>query len=709
MASVFDYITRDVNSGSNHQSGVHKKPNVKNQRHRLSTNLTLSAEKHKELLDAVMNMIYPHQRTRRALLSRYDRISKDLSAYQANTGLEKEIEKQKNLDMSVSIPDQRYPLAQGQLDDIVTHLLQIMFPSRRMYSPNELDPALQNEAVAFAEIINKHGINFAHYKEYGKMLYDAVAYNAGGVSIEWTNKYGWLAERQNELGTRGTNAVLQAGNKVNYLDLYNTIWDYNCKPEEYPQNAHFYAEIEPVSEFQLKLMFTRGQIFGQKHLQDSLRKVMWKDGKPELGHENSENYYNDYFTNLGLGTTSQQSQVNSGLYCRRPPVRSKMFYLNRDGRGHHEEFDYKDYMNCDDDGYDYYEEEETPYANEMMYLTVRLIPDDYGLSDSKEMQIWKLSILNGNWIVAGHQIATAHGLLNAVRCVPKTENGDMQSKSIGEKLTPFQDLISNMSNLYLKGMRKNTNNGLIFYDQDRVKLNEHKDPTSGYIPVDRGNDVLNKHTPVGNLIHTVHERPEINTTLNDINQIHGLMQEVMPTDMLQNMSNLNRATEHQSQTVSNAASRRLYKLAREISDEAIVPALYMMSENTIHMEEPFEANDGQGNTIVIDPAQYAEQGISLGLSDGLKGIDNVAIGQSISSIIQYTLQSSEANQQLDVVKMIEYFMHFQGAPIDIEKFRYQNPFDQLPPEQKQIAFQLLQQAAQGEQGAQGQPPQITQG
>lgn len=704
MANVFDYITR----GNNSQSfGVHKAPDPRNQRHELNNTLSLSADKHKELLDALMNIIYPHQRTRKHLIERYDAISKDLAAYQANTGLEKQRENMNDANMSTEIPDQRYPLAQGQLDDITTHLLQLLFPSRRMYGPKELDPELQNEAVAFAERINMHGVNFAHYKVYGKMLYDAVAYNSGGISVEWSNKFGWLAERQNEIGTKGTTSIVQAGNKIKYMDLYNTIWDYNCKPEEYPQNAHFYAEIEPASEFELKLMFERGLLFGQKMLQDKLRSVTWMNGKPELSQKNSNQFYNEYFVNLGLNQGSVHSQCNSGLFIQRPPVRSKIFFdAARNSEYTDEEFDFKDYMTCDD-SIENMNEIRTPHANELLHITVRLIPNDYGLSDNDEMQIWKFSVLNGTWIVFGQQMSTAHGLLNATRCVPKTENGNLQSKSIGEKLTPFQDLISNMHNLYIKGMRKNANNGLIFYDQDAIKLNEHRDPTSGYVPVQRGIDAQNKHTPVSSLVHTVHERPEINTTLNDIAQVHDLMQDVMPTDMLRNMSNLNRATEHQSQTVSNAASRRLYKLAREIADEAIVPVLYMMSKNTIHMEQPFEINDGKGQTIMIDPSSYVDRGIELGLSDGLRGIDNVAIGQSISSIIQYTLQSAEANQQLDVVKMIEYFMHFQGAAIDIEKFRYQNPFDQMSNEQKTQAFQVYQQVIQQQQEGGNAPAQIT--
>lgn len=713
MTSVFQYLNRKDIMAEIARDQRGRGRGVDNSgRHALNATLSISDKQHKELLDALMNIMYPNTRTRSRLLDRYNRISRDLAAYQANTGLEQQLEKMRSLDLAVSIPDQRYPLAQGYIDEIVTHLLQLLFPARRMYGPTVLDPALQNEAASFAEIINRHALQFSHYKMYGRMLYDAIAYNSGGLSLEWTNKIGWKAEQGTEFGLTGANQILSAGNKLNYLDLYNTIWDYSCAPDEYSYNAQLMATVKPVTEYQLKLMFMRGALFGKKDLQDQLRAVTWIDGKPELAERNRQLFYSDYNANLGLNETASWTKLNTGLYESRPPVRSKWFYV-RDiyAQPHHDtDFDADRYLRNEcEHGDEYQMEVEHPYANELLELTCRIVPYDYGLGPSRDMQIWKFTILNGNWIVFAQQTATAHGLMPATRCVPKTENGNLQSKSIGEKLTPFQDLISSISNLYLKGMRKNTNNGLIFYDQSRVKLNEHRDPTSGYVPVDRGNDAANKREPLSHLIHTVHERPEINTSMNDIGQVHQLMQDVMPTDMLQTMSSLNRATEHQSQTVSNAASRRLYRLARDTSDDAIAPMLHMMTMNTVQLQEPFEINTGNGQSVLVDPKQFADSGIELGMSDGLRGIDQVAIQQTLGSIIQYVLQSREANKQIDVVKLMEYLLHMQGAAIDIEKFRFETPFDQMDEDQKMMAFQLLQQALQASDAQNGPATQPTTG
>jgi hypothetical protein len=112
--------------------------------------------------------------------------------------------------------------------------------------------------------------------------------------------------------------------------------------------------------------------------------------------------------------------------------------------------------------------------------------------------------------------------------------------------------------------------------------------------------------------------------------------------------------------------------------------------------------DETGKEMQIDPKQFRDTGVQLQASDGLRGIDTIAISQSISSIIQYVLQSPSANQQLDVVKLIEYLLHTQGATFNIEDFKFKNPFDSLDGTQKQLAYQLLQQAVQSQQQQQPQ-------
>lgn len=657
---------------------------------KINENITISKDKHDKLLNAIMNMLYPHVRTRNKLLTRYDRIGKDLAAYMANRGFDEQREKEYAKGKTNSLPDQRYPTAQGHLDDITTHILHILFPSRRMYGATELDPDDQNVAAAFTALLNTHAQQFVHYKEYGKMVHDAVAYNSSGLICEWAVKKGWMNTGKAYGGEQGVGEDIMQGNDVRCADLYNSIWDYSANPSDYSTEAQFYAMVEPINEYQFQKGYFDGKYFGTKNFIKQMRKPSYVEGDTHV-----EGFAGQYYSQFAVGLdldANKLHQAGTGLYRPRPSVRSKWYY--EDEESNNTGFDAERYFS--EDGCIATEEEEK-HTNEKLTVWVRLVPKDFGLGDIDYLQIWRLVIINGHMIVSAAAAAEAHGMLPVSRCVLNTEHGLMNSKSIGERLIPFQDASSNILNQYIRSMRKANNNGLIFYDQKRIKLNEMDDPTSGYIPVDVGEAIDGKYQSLGNMVHTVSERPPVNTAINDIAMINHIMQDVMPTDQIEQLANLNRATNHQSQAYTNASSRRIYHLARDVSDEAVSPIMCMMTKNIIEFQVPLTMLDGQGNTIEIDPKAFRDKQVQIAVSDGLRGVDTVAISARISQIIQWCLQSRIAMDQFDVVKLIEYALQTEGAVFDAEKFRYKNEFDRLDQQGKKAAFDLLQQAIAAQQ------------
>ena len=70
------------------------------------------------------------------------------------------------------------------------------------------------------------------------------------------------------------------------------------------------------------------------------------------------------------------------------------------------------------------------------------------------------------------------------------------------------------------------------------------------------------------------------------------------------------------------------------------------------------------------------------------------------------MQSQAAANQIDVVAVIDYWTGLLGDNTDFTQFRIESPIDTLPVEQKDLAFQLLQQALAAPQGGGGQPGEI---
>jgi hypothetical protein len=674
-----------VNNSDDTNSGIPSSNSDEVKTIQLNSELRIHIEKHDTLLDHLMDIIAPHCARRNLLLTRYSKISLDLAGYQANLGVSKEQEDRYLSGEANIIPDQRYPLAQGHVDDIVTSIMQILWPAKQMYGSQQADPSQENVNNAFVTNLNLNSQQYSHYTEYSKMLNNAVAFNDGGLIFDWERTIGYAAHRVNQDGSSGATEILFEGNSVKCTDLFNSIWDYECEPARYSAQAQFYAHVEQVSSFRIKKDALEQRIYGPSNFLKEVREFDFDINSPRLKNShtpfynkftNKFNSYSCYFGTGGFG----------GLYYHRPEVRNRALLNLKNNNT----FDINKYFNTDTRA-----TTDTILPNEYINIYVRIIPKDFGLSDTAEMQIWEFKILNGTWIIYGAQTSLAHGLLPVTRTQPRSDLGRSNSKSIAERLIPFQDQISSTMNLYIREKVKNTNNGMIFYDQKALSLDEMKDPSSGFVPVSRENDdPTAKSAPISNYIHNINSRPEINTSISDINQIVSIMQNVMPTEQTKQLADLNRATVHQSESFTNAASRRIFLLARTISDEAYTPGMYMMTQNTIMNSKPISVLDGNGNKIDIDPKTIKDSGIAIAVSDGLRGIDTVAISQSIRDIIQYTLQSPSANQDLDVVKLIAHLMHIQGASFDIENFRFQNPYDKLTAPEKQQAFQLLQQAAQ---------------
>lgn len=663
---------------------------------KIGEKVSVTEENHAKLLSHLVNMLAPHLSVRSSLLSRFDEISRGLAAYMKQEGENTVVEQRHKDGTSSAIPPQKYPIAIGHIEDIVTHVMTILFPARQMYGSTEVDPDQQDLASAFVQVLNRHAQDFGHYTEYTKFIFDAIAYNLGITEVDWEYKYGWLNDRQDGLGSVGMTDIITQGNRITRLDPYNTILDYSAPVEGYAAKAEFYATVEPATAYQIEFGRARREYYGGDELGDKLRDVRYTDGKAELlGSEHP------YYTSMQqiLGPRFKGDSLGSGLYRHRPPMRGGQPRpgSKNDGTAFHLE-DYLAWGGCENNGI-----LKSTHTNEIITVTCRIKPKQFGVKveggalNENDYQIWRFKVLNGNWIIFAQQVSGSHGLLPTSITQPHQEFGAYESKAVAENLIPFQELISNIHNLYIRGMRKSVNNGRIFVNSAAGEIHQYASIDGGIIPVTVPENHNGQTMSLDQMIKVVNDKPEINTSIRDIAQIKELMQDVLPTELMEVMADLNRATDHQSRSVSNAASRRLFMLARVISDQSIVVNNYMMTQNVITMQPSISVLNSAGQQVTIDPATFRDASISIAVSDGLRGIDTVSIANRVSQVLQYAMQSRTVQGTIDVIKLLEYLLQMEGATFNIEQFRYKNQFDALEPEQKQLAYQLLQQAAQNQQ------------
>lgn len=651
---------------------------------------TVTVAQHRALLEALMAMLAPAVAARKQLTGRYDRIMRDVAAYLELEGAEEKLALKKNAGKVGAVPSLRFPLVDGHLQNVLTEVMNTLFPARNMYGSTVLEPDTKRVAQAMIAVMNHHAQVFGHYTQFGLAVTDGLLFNLMAV------EYGWRIDAGVRM-IRGEqrNDVLRSGNEVRRLDPYNLFLDWTVAFQNYAFEAQFYASVEKISSFNARSRLLSGRWRSVPELEKSLREVKFENGVATLV-QNSAPFYQGFTSMLGIATG--HGALN-GLFEERPSIRPRHMIRGDCGPGQSRAFELSNYINSNEQD----SEVTAQLPNEVLRITARIVPSDFGLSESRQVEVWKFEVLNGMWIVRAEQQITGHGVLPLGLCAPTLDMGELNSKSLAEKLVPFQDWISNMFNLHLKKLRKNVNNGLTLYDPKRVKLNEMDDPSSGFVPVSVPEDVDTADgRAVTTAVHRIPDQPTNGDGINELGIVEKMMQGIMPTAQLESVAGLQRAVDHQSRTVASAAGRRTFHIARQISDLALTPGMYAMTMNIISHQQAISLPGPQGEMIQINPEVFADADIKLAISDGLRGVDNVSIANRVENMIRYALQSRRVQTEVNVLEMIAYLLQLEGANFSIEQFRYDSPLDSLEPDQKEIAFQLYQQALAAQQQQQEQ-------
>jgi len=671
---------------------------------------SLSKKKHDELLTWLFDRIMPAycEHTDRVYL--YDCVTEGLAAKYENKGFEKEREIAYAKGQTSIQSDIKYPKVLGNVNDIAANVINILFPARQMYGSVETSPTKQDITAAFVSEMNKNSRKFKHFTNMTKCITDAIAYNVAIVENDYLEVKGYTGsktrERSNLSATNNTQ-IIKRGTRLKHLDIYNTILDWSADIENYSTDAEFYVKVERVTDNDLLRKQEQGEILLANDILNLLRRPKVNGGKIETSSKGSPFYNTGHFSTTVLGNRGGSSFA--GMYHYRCDFRSRYNHI-REHYSHEDNnkpFDHiKSIYGSDGERI----KEKQTALNELVTITIRASEEDIGLSskqgtardqsDGKNIRkIWRIGIVNGIRIVSIDEIATNHGMLPCSVTVPKTELSDTCSLSLSEQLLPFQEADSSLMNIFIKQARSDKNKGLTFYAKEIVDLDEWADPTTGRIGV----NLKNKSGPDGknyrlqDLVHNVQGHPINRSLIEGMGLLEQKSQDIFPTQSVDQLANLNRPVTHQSRSLTQLQNLPVFIFARTIHDELLEPQNYMHVMDIINNNDTISMMNSEGNEEQVDPTTLDLESVDLAVSDGLRGIDTIAVMDRLNQILQYAFQSPEVLREYDVMLIADYLLKMEGANIEMEAFKFQNPFDALPPEQKELAVQLLQQAA-AEQG-----------
>lgn len=616
----------------------------------LGEGVFVSAKQHAELLQHCKDRLDWGATAHDSHVNRYEAIDKEVSGFIRLT----DEDYQRKIDTQNGegpIPyDVSLQLVKAQMDEAATFLLSVFHPEEGAY--NAIAPeAKQEVAKGFAALMNTHSATFGHYGATNKVLTDGLKYNIGLLMAFWEEVKG--TKISNDTAGQADiqkDQVLDTGNALTYLDPYNTILDPSVSPVNLHKDGEFFATVEAISTFRAKRMQMRKEIYNVAELDF------------DKGATIEMSYYKikpDITGDAGSGNESSET-INWVQYLTGTSGATAMG------------------------------------AYEFVNLYIWLPEKQFGLSTEDEMAIWRLTIVNMEHIVKAVKLTNAHGYLPLGAIIPWDDNFDAQTQSFAEILLPYQRFSSFQMNLHQHSGRKALY-GVTLYNERLFPNFKDADLTASKVPFRPAQEVDDPKKHIFNFNDT----PDTANTLRDIAAMEELMQKILPTDMLKQVTDLQRATQYQAAATVQGANRRNLKIAQLMEDQCFGLLRKFQVYNIMQFQKEVEIFDKAGNLVKINPSELRDEDVQVVAGSGLRGLDKMIVAESLKEILQFLVQSPQAAASVDIMEIINYITSLIGDYTDFNQFKFKNEFDKLTPEQKQIAFQLLQQATQAQGAREG--------
>lgn len=624
-------------------------------RKQVGPDLFITAAQHKDLLQHVKDRLDFAKQFRDQELGRWKAVDKELAGYIILDDDDKQRQQDNLKGFGPHVYDTNLPLTASQLDEAATYITTVFFPEEGPY--NAVTTADKQEvAKGFSALMNQQSVYYKHFNNVARGVFDGFKYNLGLWSCEWDEQFG--SEVQNSASGQAEvkkNVKVMQGNTLTQEDVYNTLLDPSCHPSELHKDGEFFAVIKPETIFRAKRMEQNGKIFGLDDIvddkgvrQDGQFSTHYYEKKPELfgdaiSRDASTGAYTDWVN--FLSGTSSENMLGS---------------------------------------------------IEFQYVYAWIPAKKFGLSKDAVYEIWRITIADMARIVRAEPLINAHGWLPLLATVPWDESTGQVASSYAEKLLPYQRFSSYQMNIHQRASRKALY-GITVYNSKLLPAMKDSDSLGGKVPTSQTADIAD----INKLFAQITDVPDTQNTMRDIENMDSLMQKVLPTDLLKQVAGLERATQYQAAATVQGGNRRNLKIAKTVDAQALSVSRKIMMYNIMEYQETMTVLTPEGQTAEINPKDLRGNKFEFAISDALRGMDKLILIETMKDILNVLVQNPTAAQEFDIAAVINYVTTLIGDHTSFSQFQHQNEFDKLTPEQKQIAFGLLQQAMQS-QDAEGQ-------
>lgn len=527
-------------------------------------------------------------------------------------------------------------LVQAQLDEEVTFLMGVFAPDMDIFTAAS-SANKQPIAEGLTKEINAQGQRVGYYRQMAKFCNNAIRYNFAGLTCGWEKEYGVDFEK---VGAgqiqKKDGALVWEGNVLKSIDVYNFMFDTSVHPIDLARKGEYFCEIDIITPFHAKKLAKENKMYG-------VDRFVAIDNKPITPRTKAITFYR------------LPPQIRDAVSAGNPKGGVNwQAALSEQGAGI------------------------APESNaslERWKYTTWIVPKDFGLSDSDQMELWRIVVTQSCYITYAVKLDDSHGMLPIGMTTPIEDDLNNDQRTYSEQLMPLQHFASFLLNTHQDATRKGVYGVTVFDPRAFPGLDKNtEDLVAGLIPMRSSATEID----IDKIFRHYNAAPGTEGNVAMVESIIGLMQKILPTDQLRQVADLERATLYQAAATVQASSRRSLKIARIISDQGLTPLkLLMMYGIYANLTSITVINQLDGCEQEVSPSDIIDAKIELDVGTGLKGIDRLMQLQIFQYITNAVIQSQQGIQEIDIVKLLTYVANLAGDKTDLSQFR--RPVPLAPP------------------------------
>lgn len=561
------------------------------------------------------------------------------------------------------------PVVQPQVEATVGYLTEVFCTGEPFFGvvapPSQVDTGLQLESV-----IGDNSRRFGWRAEYVKCFRDGLKYNLMAMEKAWEKKKVFsiindFTQRESEAGVSSEEAY--AGNFARRIDLYNIILDTRVLPNKVHSHGEFVGYVELMPRTALKQLIIDLGSGSTMNVTEAFRS---SGNTYVVGNKAPGEYYIPLINPLALLSPSSNYGTNWTSWLA--------------GVSNNGNLEYRDLY-------------------EVATLYIRVLPSDFNLNlpAKNTPQIFKLIVVNKQWIVFCKRMTNAHNFLPIVVGQPFDDGLGYQAKSFGDNVTPYQEMASSLWSAGIESKRRLVFDR-IFYDPSRVsKADIDQTSSVARIPVKPG--AYGK--PVQDAVYSTNYRDDsVVGVLQMAQQVQQMAQTANGTNNVQQgQFQKGNKTKFEFETVMNKSDWHPRLLAITLEDSWFAPLKEITKMNIIQYQGPAELyNFQQQKSVKINPQDLRKSVLQFKMTDGQTPSEKLLSLDVLGQVAQLGMAVPEINAQYDVVGMLLYSFKSQGA-YWLDSFK-------RTPEQMQQYLQTSNQVANAqaspEKKAQAAQPQL---